>query len=89
MEVRSEKRWKQISSPIETSSCNKVSDMELRNDEKGKEIYHVGGVSDMEQSDRREIARSAVRADVDDLGLRIEVIGTNMELSGVNLKRNQ
>jgi len=86
MEIRIEKKCKQTYSPIDMSSRNKVSDMELRSVEKGEEIYNVGDLSDMEQSDRREMARSAVCADVDDLRLRNEVMEMNMELSGVNLK---
>ena len=86
MEVRNEKRLKQTFIPIEMSSCNNVSNMELRSDEKGKEIYNVGDVADMEQSNRRESARSAVCADLDELILRNEVIQMNMDLSGVNLK---
>jgi hypothetical protein len=86
MEVRSEKMWKQNSSPIEMSSHNNVSNMELRIDKKGKEIFNVEDVRDMEQSDRRESARSAVCADVDDLGVRNELIQMNMGLSGTNLK---
>jgi hypothetical protein len=86
MEVKSEKRWKKTSSPIETSSHNKASDMEIRSDVKGKEIYNVGDLNDMEQSDSRESARPAVCADVNDMGLRNEVKQMNMELSGINIK---
>jgi len=88
MEVRNEKRWKQTSSPIVISSRNKVSDMELRTDGKRKEIFNVGDVSDMEQSDRGVNARSAVCADVDDLGLRNEVKQMNVELTGINPNGN-
>jgi hypothetical protein len=85
--------------------CADVDDFGLRNEAtqmnmeltgvnlKGKEIYNVGDVSDVEQIDRRVSARSvsarsAVCADVDDFGLRNEATQMNMELTGSNLKGN-
>jgi hypothetical protein len=84
-EVGSEQRCKQTSSPIEMSSRSNISDMGLRSEVKAKEIYNWGGVSEMEQSDRRESERSAVCTDVNDLELRNKVTQRDMELSKVNL----